>query len=310
MSVQWLKRLPWIVGPPALAISAVYLAHFQWGQAWRVLAAIDPVWGVGVAAGTIGGFLQVRALRWWLLLVAFGVQAPYGRLYLASSIGLTLSTVTPFQSGELSKVELLKRITPVSRLPAYSAMAVERMLDLGCVLFLAGAGWLMASHWSRLFPQLLWIALVGLALVVAVALVLARLPFRGRAAEIQESFVAIWRRPGLALSSAGLTLLAWLLVAAGWYCVLCAVDLDLGGATVIGLTSLVTLVNVASLVPGGLGVSEAGIASIVSALGAPPAQALAGALAIRGYGLLMLVSGLLHGVWFAGVGRDTAQPAS
>lgn len=288
------RILPWLVGPLFLGLSIAYLASYRWSESWGVLATMDPRWGVIVPAGTIVAFLHVRALRWRLLLARFGVSVPYGRLYLASSIGLTVGSLTPLQSGELTKVELLRKMARVSRLPAYSAMAVERLLDLGCVLSLAIGSWLVAGRWSQLLPQLWWICLSGLALLICGVLLLQRLPLRGRAAEMQRAFAAIWRRPGAGLASAAMTLLGWLLVATGWLSVLRSIGVDLDAATATALTAVVTLVNVASLLPGAIGVSEASTAGFLRALDVSSAQALAGALMIRAYGLLFLASGLLH----------------
>ena len=293
------RIMPWLVGPLFLGLSIAYLASYRWDDSWRVLAAMDFQWGVMVASGTIIAFLHVRALRWRLLLAQFGISVPYGRLYLASSIGLTLGSLTPLQSGELTKVELLRGVAGVARLPAYSAMAVERMLDLGCVLSLVVVGWLAAGGWSDLVPQLWWICLTGLALLLCGVLALQRLPLHGRAAEMQQAFAAIWRRPGVGLSSAAMTLLGWLLVAAGWLSVLRSIGVDLDAATATMLTAVVTLVNMASLLPGAVGVSEASTAGFLRALDVSSAQALAGALMVRGYGLLVLASGVLHfTVWF------------
>lgn len=309
---SWARALPWIVGPVLLALSGAYLASFDWRRSWSVLAAFDPLWGVAAAGGTIVVFLHVRTLRWRLLLAHFGVRVPWGRLYLATSIGLTLATVTPLQSGELTKVEVLRRVAPVERLPAYSAMAVERMLDLGCVLALAIGGWLGVREWSGLFPQLPWIAPIGLLLLVAGALALGKLPLGGRLAEMQRSFSAILGRPAVGLSTAGLTLLSWLLVAAGWYSALRSVGLDTGGVAATALTAFVTLVNVASLLPGAVGVSEASSAGVLRSLGTPPAQALAGALMIRFHGLLLLAIGVAHLAallaWRRGRWRRPAAP--
>jgi uncharacterized membrane protein YbhN (UPF0104 family) len=83
-------------------------------------------------------------------------------------------------------------------------------------------------------------------------------------------------------------------VALGWQACFAAVSLHLELATVLSLSALVALVNLLSLVPGGIGVAELGISVALTRLGVPAVQAQAAALSIRAYTLLIVAMALLH----------------
>src|SRR4051812_49009241 len=98
----------WIVAGAVLAASVAYIAAtFRWHEALAILARADAAWFFAGGGGAILVYWVVRALRWRLLLRGMGVQAPFVELYLSSSVALSLSVLTPLQSGEALKVELL-----------------------------------------------------------------------------------------------------------------------------------------------------------------------------------------------------------
>jgi len=58
---------------------------------------------------TILSFWLLRTMRWFTLLKASGINVNFFHLYLAGSISIAFATITPFLSGEVLKVELLKK---------------------------------------------------------------------------------------------------------------------------------------------------------------------------------------------------------
>ena len=66
-----------------------------------------------------------------------------------------------------------------------------------------------------------------------------------------------------------------------------------------------TLVNVASLIPGAVGISEVGITECLLRLGHTSAQAQTGAVIIRAYALEVLVLAALHALAWRAVRPDT-----
>ena len=79
-------------------------------------------------------FWTVRTLRWGLLLRGMQLKVPFVDLYLCSAVAFSVTVFTPFQSGELLKVELLKKHGYAGRLQGYSALLLERVVDLYAVV--------------------------------------------------------------------------------------------------------------------------------------------------------------------------------
>jgi len=101
-------------------------------------------------------------------------------------------------------------------------------------------------------------------------------------------------QPGSLASAIVLTVCSWLVVAWAWQWCLKCVTVDLGIVESIELMAIMTLVNVLSLIPGAVGISEAGIAMSLQNLGYDAVNSQAGALILRLYSLVMLVLGSTH----------------
>src|SRR5205807_9248122 len=107
---------------------------FEWAEALGLLARLDFATVVGGSGTALLGYWAVRAFRWRLLLLGMGVRCPFVSLYLCSSVALSLSVVTPLQSGEALKVELLRKCAGAGRRPGYSAFVLERVADLYAIV--------------------------------------------------------------------------------------------------------------------------------------------------------------------------------
>lgn len=280
----------WIFAAVLLAASVAYIAAtFQWRKALAILAHVQVAWFFLGGGAAVLAYWALRALRWQLLLRGMGTRAPFADLYLASSIALSLSVVTPLQSGEAFKVELLRRQGHVQRLPGYSAFVIERVADLYVVAALGALSLVGASRFS------LAVAAVALAgAPVAAFLVLHRVRLAGRVGafvgHLQEGVSSARALFALLLVTAA----GWLAIALGWNAALRSIAVALDARQTLGLLSFVTLATLASLIPGGLGIAEAGIAELLRRFGADDALAQAGALVLRGFSPLVVALGLAH----------------
>jgi uncharacterized membrane protein YbhN (UPF0104 family) len=279
-----------------VSASAVYIwSHFDWIQVFSALRSANIVLLVGGSVVTIIAFWLLRTLRWSLLLATVNaVGGSFWLLYFCTASCLAVSIVTPAQSGEALKVEILRKVSGLQRLPGYGCFAVERALDLLCVLQLAIAAVVYGAGQG-----------FGLSLSLLVGSVMAVCSGIGFAAWLLSRF-ARWQesvKPMLASFMAKpsqlvvawlLSMAAWLAVVSGWGLCLAAVGVSLSPAQLTFVTSAVTLCSVLSFVPGGLGVSEVSAAIVLGHFGVPPATAQAGALVLRLYALTPLILGLLH----------------
>jgi uncharacterized membrane protein YbhN (UPF0104 family) len=288
---RWRTATLWFGFTLLLGAIAYVLLTFRWAELADVLAATDALLFLGGGGATILVYWLLRTARWSVLLGAARARIAFKELYLSTAVSLGLAIVTPLQSGEAGKVEWLKRRGKLDRKTGYSAYALERVLDLAvvCAFGLVGLG---GRAWSTsLFPWLIAALGAGVLCLAGIAR-FARLD--RRFGDFLASFQLLAADTGLLLKVFGLTVASWLVVALGWYLCLASLSIALSAGDSLTLLSLITLVNVLSFVPGAWGVSEIGIAEFLRALGHEPAAAQAGAIILRGYGMLTLAIAVLH----------------
>lgn len=118
---------------PGLAVSAGFTIWFLWRAHWAevgaAMAGVRPVWVVLSAAMLFTEFL-LRTLRWKVLLRPLAPGARYGRLFVATVIGMSLNVVLPFRAGDFARPWLGHRETGVPMLPLVTIAVIERVFDL------------------------------------------------------------------------------------------------------------------------------------------------------------------------------------
>jgi uncharacterized membrane protein YbhN (UPF0104 family) len=293
----------------ALVASVCYIAaSFRWNAVWGVLITADPVW-LGIAAASIPAYWMTRALRWFALLRQLDVTVPLTDLYFSSAVALGFATVTPLQSGEVLKVEFLKRHGRMDRFQGYSSFLVERIADLGVVVILAAAGLLLGCDFG-LPPTGVY---CGLIVVVAVGTasigLLWKCTLPGRAGEFQLQMRRCAGTPGTMVVVLLLTLVGWALTAAGWHASLLSLGLDISYATTVAMMALVVLVSILTFIPGNIGVGEVGITVFLLEMGQPVALSQAGALVVRLYVVFILVLAGIHLLIWRRIPRTESRPS-
>jgi uncharacterized membrane protein YbhN (UPF0104 family) len=217
---------------------------------------------------------------------------------------------TPLQSGELLKVELMKKYGFIDRSPGYGSFLVERALDLAIVLLMGCVTALTSLNILR-NKAYAWGA-IGVIIGAAICglVVLQRLKFVGRARVlIHHMRGSVGGAGGLALIIA-VSVLSWVSVAASWEVLLAAAHIYISPLQAIAIMSVVALISVLSLIPGGIGISEAGSSQVLMQFGFPMTIAQSGAVVLRSYSVIAIVLGLSHlGVW-ARVRQRRARRAS
>ncbi|HEX3724034.1 MAG TPA: lysylphosphatidylglycerol synthase transmembrane domain-containing protein, partial [Nitrolancea sp.] len=199
---------------------------------------------------------------------------------------------------EILKIELLKKHGLLDRSPGYGSFLVERAVDLATVLFLGCVS--VLTTFDILPNRVYAYSLIAFIIVASTAGVylLHRLHLDGSAqATIQAMRECIGDVRGFILIVL-ITATSWSALAVGWQFCLAAAAIHLSFGQAIAFMSIVALINVLSLIPGGLGVSEAGGARLLMRLGSPEASAQAGVIVLRSYTVIALVLGVLHfGLW-------------
>jgi uncharacterized membrane protein YbhN (UPF0104 family) len=252
-----------------------------------------------IAAGglTILFYWFLRTLRWFLMLRRLGIHVRLIDLYLCTAISLSLAIFTPIQSGEALKVELLKKAGSMNRAPGYGSFVLERYLDFCAVILLASVS--LSAHLADMGKGSWALYLLStLAALVAALMVLCQWQFRGRLHEIQQNIIQCINDPWTVMFLAGLTFLGWAVVALGWRISLQSLGIEIDLPRSLALMSVITIINILSFIPGAVGISEAGIAGFLLRLGKDAVAAQAGALIIRCYGLLIVILGVVHLVFW------------
>ena len=127
-----------IIGGAVFSYCIYYMFRFfQWKSIVQVLLQVDLLWLLGAGSSTILIYWLLRTVRLFFMLKAIDVHIHFFRLYLVGSTSMAFAVITPFQSGEAIKIELLKKSGDLDRIPGYAIFAAEKILDLIVVLFLA-----------------------------------------------------------------------------------------------------------------------------------------------------------------------------
>src|SRR5262249_29598390 len=154
----------------------------------------------------------------------------------------------------------------VGRGPGYSSLTVERAVDLFVVSVMASISILVGLD---LLPRGFYIygVLIMSAIFVAAAnLVVRKIEVRGKLGDYLRHFKVCFGDVKAIFVVVLLSILSWSVVAIGWQLSLLSISMDIGFQNSIALMSLTTIVNVLSLIPGGIGVSEASISELLTRL--------------------------------------------
>lgn len=243
----------------------------------------------------------LRYSRWHYLLSRLGGNPAFFRGFIIYLSGFAY-TATPGKGGELVRARYLTRIG-FTNAQVVAAFVFERSFDLIVVLLIASFAFLTHDllHLSGVF-----VAAVVCALVLFVGIA-GRL--EGQSGGSSSGGVRILTRFRKGLAGCGkhlkdlvklpvllvsfiLGLFAWLLIAVSFVLLLHGMSLTL--PLNVGLSSypLSMLAGAASMLPGGVGATEASLAFILAQNGISFAEALSAAIAIR---ILTLWSAILVG---------------
>jgi glycosyltransferase 2 family protein len=253
---------------------AVYVAFSIWADARAVGAALRGFsWAAaGLALLLAAANYLVRFVRWHYYLKVLGLAVPVGESFLVFLGGFAL-TVTPGKLGEAVKALLLRESRGIPAARTAPIVVAERFTDLVGLLLLAAVGAFSFPVDRGFLIAAGVLIVVGLVVVSveplarALLSVVGRLPgvrrFAHKLDEFYDSTAALLRPAPLGL--------AVLLSVASWYFECLAFWVVVGGfpgahvdhqaATFIYAT--MTIAGALSFLPGGLGVTEAGMLGLL-----------------------------------------------
>ncbi len=242
---------------------------------------------------TLGNY-GLRFLKWHFYLGQIGAR----KLSVLESLRLFLAgfplAVTPGKVGEVLKGVWVNQKTGVPVGRTVSVVVAERISDGMAVLMLSVAGVLAYPRYWPAFAVVLAILVSVIVisqirpLALAILSRIERLPIANRAVhglrEFYEGSYMLFR-PGPTLLAVGLGTISWLGEGIGFYLILLGLGMPPSlqlAATAVFILAFATVLGAVSALPGGLGVSEASIAGMLTLLlGAEPALATTATLLIR-----------------------------
>jgi uncharacterized membrane protein YbhN (UPF0104 family) len=271
---------------------------FRWGDLAQVLKGVNLLILVGGGGASIVAYWALRTLRWRVLLRRTDTHVPLVDLYMCTAVSLSFALFTPLQSGEALKVELLKKYGMITRAPGYGSFLVERAFDMVALLTMACVSLLTVVD---VLPNRVYAyGILGCLILGCFAglVVLSRLQLSGRPRQLLETMrQCVGNVPTLVLVTA-ITCASWSMVAVGWQVTLYSGGIDLSFAQTVSLMSIVALIAILSLIPGGLGITEVGTSQLLIRFGFAATIAQAGSLLLRSYSLLNIALGAGHlGLW-------------
>lgn len=279
-------------------------------EVWASLKEANP-WWLLASLLVLAVAIFMRALRWRSLFVP-ETRPAVKPVTAAMLLGLAVNSVLPMRAGEAARVLALGR-TGTSKVEALATVAIERVLDVFCLLLLVVAA-------APVLPEVSWLAgAVVLAVVLAAAIAAAVVVFAvwgdrplhaiarvaGRLPVVTAEHVehagegmargfAGFRRWRIALAGFVWTTLSWVVTSLSFWLATLAFDLDLpldAGLLVLGAVGLSLLLPAA---PGALGVFEAAVVVALAAYDVSREEALSYAFALHAINLFpWLAAGLV-----------------
>jgi uncharacterized protein (TIRG00374 family) len=273
-------------------IILIYLAVLMMGDAqngffeFLPLALTQLPWLMALA---LISFL-LRYVRWFFLLRSAGNSVPLWRGWLSYLSGFAF-TATPGKVGELIRIRYFGRLN-VKASRVMSAFIFERALDLVVVLCMASVwvvDWQMFGLAASFVSLILlaigavmfqpgWLQALGSVFASKGFQRLARLLFflaRGLAG------CRVWFKPWPLFLSLLVGVVSWSITAFAFVLLLYAINLDVPLLAAFSTYPLAMLAGAVSMLPGGVGTTEAAIILQLQWHGVPVATAMMAAVVVR-----------------------------
>lgn len=232
----------------------------------------------------------IRYARWNWLLSKANTSYPFKLGFLAYLSGFAF-TASPGKAGELVRIRYFVPMG-VTHDKVISAFVFERLSDLIAVLLLS---LLIATQFDVFWIAASFVGFIFLTLMVLVfnPSILRRVYIALRFTKWKRLLrvvrylvlgingIRIWLKPSVFLISIGFGLVAWVLLAASFMWLLDVWKLPIEPLVALAVYPLAMLVGAASMIPGGLGSTEASIVAILYSFDVSIDQATVIAVTIR-----------------------------
>ncbi|MFI5254716.1 MAG: YbhN family protein [Candidatus Limnocylindrales bacterium] len=305
------------------------LPGFHLDQLVRLVLAAQPLLLVAAFVIYYLGF-PLRGYRWALLLRSSGFTLGVRDSTEIIFISWLVNCLVPAKLGDVYRAYLLRLNYQASLSRTFGTVFIERIFDLFAIAILG----LAAGFWSfrsGFDPAVQFVLGLGVVVVVVLAVglftlrnfgrrLVVRLPWRARLLDLYDRFEeGVFALPVRRIPELGaITVVIWMTEAVRLFLVIASLgfgDLHLGLSGTLFVALAASLLTAVPLTPAGIGIVEAGIVGILSAIyGVPVVEATAIALVDRAISVLSIV--VLGGVAYVlssktkGAARRASLPSS
>jgi glycosyltransferase 2 family protein len=267
---------------------AIYVGFSIWADARSVgRALVDFKWSIAAAALLLA-FLNylVRFGRWHYYLKVLGLSVPPGHSFLVFLAGFSL-TVTPGKLGEVVKALLLRESHGIAAARTAPIVVAERLTDLMGLLLLACVGIFTFKTDPRFLVVGAGLIVFGLVVISVEPVasfflrLFAKTPgLRRIAPKLEEAYrtTATLLRPAPLVLGVALSTVSWFFECAAFWAVVhgfAGASVGIQAATFIYAS--MTVAGALSFLPGGLGVTEAGMLAMLGELASGCGRSVAAA---------------------------------
>ena len=261
-----------------------------WGKMSDAISKIGFV-GFSIALSLTLANLAVRLLRWQLYLHTLDIHVPFYKSIRIYVGGLALSA-TPGKAGEVIRSIFLKPYG-ASYMKSFAMFIADRFTDLVAVLMLA-----TSALWANTDARPVAIVLTAIILVVVISIqnpqlyrkiitaVSAVIPWQKLTALLLKSVNLIEHCKSLFgfkvfTASMIISLIAWSIEGLSLYIISQWLQADIAFITVLSAYAFSKLIGAISMIPGGMGTTEATLITLFIVNGMDEATAVTCALFLR-----------------------------
>jgi uncharacterized protein (TIRG00374 family) len=275
----------------ALLTVAVFFGLFLFGDAPAVVDALDSLelWRIGAVFALVTVSYGVRFLKWEYYLRELGIDVPVRTSLLVFVSGLMM-VITPGKAGEVWKAWFLRDEQDVPVNQTAPVVGAERVTDLLALAAFAFLGVVVYRQSSTMLIGVTVVFLGGVALLqwrticLRILVLLETVPVVGsyvdKIREFYESTYRLFQPKPLGVALV-ISLVAWGLEGLALWIVLEGFVADASVLVALFVFGLGSVVGAASLLPGGLGASEASMVGMLVVLNYSRAIAVSSTLVIR-----------------------------
>jgi uncharacterized membrane protein YbhN (UPF0104 family) len=270
-----------------LFIGLAIISYVLWQIDYSMISQIKIDWSLPklfILFLIIPMIFIVRTWRWSFFIPTFLLVAP----------SIAFALFSPAQSGDLIKIEFLKKKFNVPRKESFSTVAMEKILDF---VFLFTFFLIGISHISISFLKVnMFYILIFLFVSIILGIILLFL-LKNKIKLIKitlENFKLMIKKPINFILAVFMTAVYWGLLAWAWLLVAKILGIQLTFLFTLEIVCILSVIGLITLIPGGLGVVEIGAIFILSnILGVDQNLAAVYSIFMRLYSVLIAIFGYL-----------------